>query len=129
MPDEFLTRFYRTISFGPGEPFPAGDFRALFLPNALLLERTETGSAAKTVEDHIREFEAAVRDYPHLFAAGFAERQTSLEWTEQNGVYLIHSGYEKRYTRAGGPATEYGVNHFTILTEVGEPRIACAVWE
>ena len=129
MPDEFLARFYRTISFGPGEPCPAGGVRALFLPNALLLERTETGYAAKTVEEHIREFEAAVRDYPQLFAAGFAERQTSLEWTEQNGVYLVHSGYEKRYARAGEPVTEYGVNHFTILTDAGEPRIACAVWE
>ena len=129
MPDEFLARFYRTISFGPGKPFPADEFRALFLPNALLLERTQTGYAAKTVEEHIREFEAAVQDYPHLFAAGFAERQTALEWTEQNGVYLVHSGYEKRYTRDGRPVTETGVNHFTILTEVGEPRIACAVWE
>ena len=129
MPDEFLDRFYRIISFGPGEPFPADGFRALFLPDALLLERTQTGYAAKTVEEHIREFEAAVRDYPHLFTAGFTERQTSLEWTQQNGVYLVHSGYEKRYTRAGEPVTEHGVNHFTILTEVGEPRIACAVWE
>ena len=129
MPDEFLARFYRTISFGPGELFPADEFRALFRPDALLLERTGSGYASKTVEEHIRESEAAVRDYPHLFAAGFAERQTSLEWTEQNGVYLVHSGYEKRYTRGGEPVTEYGVNHFTILTEVGEPRIACAVWE
>ena len=129
MPDAFLARFYRTISFGPGELFPAGGFRALFLPNALLLERTEAGYTAKTVEEHICEFEAAVRDYPHLFAAGFAERQTSLEWTEQNGVYLVHSGYEKRFTRGGKPVTEYGVNHFTILTDAGEPRIACAVWE
>ena len=129
MPDEFLARFYRTISFGPGEPFPAGGFRALFLPNALLLERTEAGYAAKTVEEHIREFEAAVKDYPQLFAAGFAECQTSLEWTERNGVYLVHSGYEKRYVRDGEPVTEYGMNHFTILTDAGEPRIACAVWE
>ena len=129
MPDEFLARFYRTISFGPGEPFHAGEFRALFLPNALLLERTETGYAAKTVEEHIREFEAAVLDYPQLFAAGFDERQASLEWTEQNGVYLAHSCYEKRYTRAGEPVTEHGVNHFTILTDGAEPRIACAVWE
>ena len=129
MPEEFLARFYRTISFGPGEPFPAVGFRALFHPDALLLERTEIGYAAKTVEEHIREFETAVRDYSHLFAAGFAERQTSLEWTEQNGVYLAHSGYEKRYTRDGGSVTEYGVNHFTILTDAGEPRIACVVWE
>ena len=129
MPNEFLARFYRTISFEPGEPFPADGFRALFRPDALLLERTESGYAAKTVEEHIREFEAAVREHPHLFAAGFAERQTSLEWTEQNGVYLVHSGYEKRYTRGGKPVMEYGVNHFTILMDAGEPRIACAVWE
>ena len=128
MLDEFLARFYQTISFGPGEVFPAGGFRALFRPDALLLERTEAGYAAKTVEEHIREFETAVRDYPYLFTEGFAERQTSLEWTEQNGVYLVHSGYEKRYTRDGEPVTEYGMNHFTILTEDGEPRIACAVW-
>ena len=37
MLDEFLARFYQTIFFGPGEPFPAGDFRALFRPDALLL--------------------------------------------------------------------------------------------
>ena len=129
MLDKFMDRFYRTVSFGPGEPFPAGKFRALFRPDALLLERTGAGYAAKTVEEHIREFETAAREYPQLFAAGFAERQTSLEWTEQNGVYLVHSGYEKRYTRDGGPVTEYGMNHFTILTAFGEPRIACVVWE
>ena len=128
MLDEFLARFYQTISFGPGEPFPADGFRSLFRPDALLLERTEAGYAAKTVEGHIQEFETAMRDAPHLFTTGFAERQTSLKWTEQGGVYLAHSGYEKRYTR-GGPVTEHGVNHFTILVEEGKPRIACAVWE
>ena len=55
MPDEFLARFYRTISFGPGEPFPADGFRALFHPNALLLERTEAEYAAKTVKKSVRE--------------------------------------------------------------------------
>ena len=129
MLDEFLARFYQTISFGPGEPFPAGDFRALFRPDALLLERTESGYISKTVEEHIREFETAVQDYPQLFAKGFAERQTSLEWTDQNGVYLVHSGYEKHYMRGGEPVTERGVNHFTILVDRGTPRIACAVWE
>ncbi|MBD5133248.1 MAG: hypothetical protein HDT38_02070 [Clostridiales bacterium] len=129
MLNEFLTRFYQVISFGPGEPFPAGNFRALFRPDALLLERTDSGYAAKTVEEHIREFETVVRDYPQLFTAGFSERQTSLEWTEQNGVYLVHSGYEKRYARNGQPVAECGVNHFTILIEEGGPCIACAVWE
>ncbi len=129
MLDKFLARFYQTISFGPGEPFPAENFRTLFRPDALLLEQTKSGYAPKTVEEHIREFEAAVRDYPQLFAEGFAERQTSLEWIEQDGVYLVHSGYEKRYARNGGPVTEYGVNHFTILMDEGAPRIACAVWE
>ena len=97
MLDEFLARFYQTISFGPGEPFPAGDFRALLRPDALLLERAESGYISKTVEEHILEFETAVQDYPQLFTKGFAERQTSLEWTQQNGVYLVHSGYEKHY--------------------------------
>ncbi len=129
MLDEFLARFYQAISFEPGEPFPAEDFRALFRPDALLLEQTESGYASKTVEGHIREFEAAVRDYPQLFAEGFAERQTSLDWTEQGGVYLVHSGYEKRYARNGAPVTEFGANHFTILMDEGKPRIACAVWE
>ena len=129
MLDGFLARFYQTVSFGPGEPFPAEGFRALFRPDALLLERTGAGYAAKTVEEHIREFEAAVRDYPQLFAKGFAEHQTSLEWTEQNSVYLVHSGYEKHYARKGVPVTEYGVNHFTILVEEGVPCIACVVWE
>ena len=129
MLDEFLARFYQAISFGPGELFPSSSFRALFRPDALLLERTETGYAAKTVEEHIREFETVVRDYPQLFAEGFTERQITLEWTEQNSVCLVHSGYEKRYARNGEPVTEYGVNHFTILIENGVPRIACAVWE
>jgi hypothetical protein len=129
MLDEFLARFYQTISFGPGKPFPAGDFRALFRPDALLLEWAESGYASKTVEEHIREFETVVRDYPELFAEGFAERQTALEWTEQNGVYLVHSGYEKRYMRGGQPVAECGVNHFTILVDRGTPYIACAVWE
>ena len=129
MLDEFLARFYQTISFGPGEPFPAEDFRALFRPDALLLERMESGYVSKTVEEHIREFEAAVRDYPQLFALGFSERQTSLDWTEQGGVYLAHSGYEKRYARNGRAVAECGINHLTILMEEGGLRIACAVWE
>ena len=129
MPDEFLARFYQTISFGPGEGFPAEGFRRLFRPDALLLERMESGYVTKTVEGYIREFETAARDYPQLFMEGFAERQTAVEWTEQRGVYFAHSGYEKRYTRNGAPVNEYGVNHFTILAEEGVPRIACVVWE
>lgn len=129
MLEEFLTRFYETISFSAGEPFPAGGFRGLFRPDALLLERTEAGYASRTVEEHIREFEEAVRERPQLFAAGFRERQTSLEWTGQNGVYLVHSGYEKRYARSGAMVTERGVNHLTIVCEGGELHVACAVWE
>ena len=52
MLDEFLARFYQTISFGPGKPFPAGDFRALFRPDALLLEWAESGYTSKSVEEH-----------------------------------------------------------------------------
>ena len=129
MPDDFLARFYQTISFGPGEPFPAAAFRALCRPDALLLERTGARYVSKTVDEHIREFEETVRNHPHLFTAGFSERQTSLDWTERDGVYLIHSGYEKRYAREGLPVTEYGTNHFTILMGQDGPCIACAVWE
>ena len=129
MLDEFMAQFYQAISFGPGEPFPAERFRALFRSDVLLLERTDAGYISKATDEHIQEFETAMRDYPELFAEGFTERQTSLEWTEQNGVYLVHSGYEKRYIRGGEPVTECGVNHFTILIDGGTPRIACAVWE
>ncbi|MCI9368203.1 MAG: hypothetical protein HFF19_08015 [Oscillospiraceae bacterium] len=129
MLDEFLTQFYQVISFGSGEPFSAERFRVLFRPDALLLERTDAGYISKTADEHIQEFEMVVRDYPELFTEGFTERQTSLKWTEQNGVYLVHSGYEKHYVRGGEPVTEYGVNHFTILVDGGTPRIACAVWE
>ena len=112
---EFMARFYQAISFEPGEPFPAERFRVLFRPDALLLEKVDTGYISKTADGYIQEFETVVRDYPELFAEGFTERQTSLEWTEQNGVYLVHSGYEKRYIRDGKPVTERGVNHFTIF--------------
>ena len=101
----------------------------MFLPQALLLERTEDGGyVSKTVEEHIVEFERALREYPQLFAAGFHEEQTSLEWTEQDGVYLLHSGFEKRYVRDGAPVVEQGTNHFTVAEVDGRLRIACAVW-
>lgn len=129
MLDEFMAQFYQAISFEPGEPFPAERFRALFRLDALLLERAGAGYVSKTADEHIREFETAVRDHPQLFSEGFAERQTSLEWMEQNGVYFVHSGYEKRYMRGGKPVTECGANHFTILIDGGTPQIACAVWE
>lgn len=88
MLEKFLDRFYRTISFQAGEPFPADSFRSLFHPDALLLEQMENGGyQSKTLDEHIREFEMAVRDYPELFEAGFHERQTSVEWTEQAGVF------------------------------------------
>lgn len=129
MLNEFLNRFYETISFPAGSPFPADHFRALFRPDALLLEQTEEGGyAIKTVEEHIREFEEAVQDYPQLFSCGFWERQTSLEWTEENGVFLVHSHYEKRYVRDGNPVLEAGVNHMTILREKDQLRIACVIW-
>ena len=49
MLEEFLARFYDTISFAAGESFPSRDFRVLFRPDALLLEQTEGGTyAAKT---------------------------------------------------------------------------------
>lgn len=41
MLEEFLARFYDTISFAAGESFPSRDFRILFRPDALLLEQTE----------------------------------------------------------------------------------------
>lgn len=128
MVQSFLKHFYEVISFEAGIPFPAEAFAGLFCENALLMEKTEHGYESRTVDDHIREFETAVRDYPALFELGFCERQTDAEWTEHNGVYLVHSSYEKRYARNGVPVVEYGVNHFTIVQVDGELRIACAVW-
>ena len=129
MLEEFLARFYDTISFDAGEPFPSRDFRTLFRPDALLLERTEGGTyAAKTLDGHIREFETAVRDDPQLFVEGFHERQTDMTWTRCEDVFLVHSSYEKRYARSGAPVLETGTNHMTIVTEGGELRIACVVW-
>ena len=128
MLNAFLDRFYQTLSFRAGEPFPAEPFRALFRPDALLLEKTEDGCTAKTLEEHIQEFEQAVRDYPQLFAQGFQERQTALEWTEQDGVFQVHSHYEKRYTRNSASVLETGINHMTILREGEELRIACVIW-
>lgn len=129
MLEKFLDRFYRTISFQAGESFPADRFRSLFRPDALLLERMESGGyQSKTLNEHIRQFETAVRDYPKLFKAGFHERQTSVEWTEQEGVFLVHSHYEKRYTRNGVPVIETGINHMTILTDGEALRIACVIW-
>lgn len=129
MLEKFLDRFYRTISFQTGESFPADRFRSLFRPDALLLERMENGRyRSKTPDEHIREFETAVRDYPELFKTGFHERQTSVEWTEQEGIFLVRSHYEKRYTRSGVPVIETGINHMTILTDVEALRIACVIW-
>lgn len=129
MLEKFLDRFYRTISFRAGESFPADRFRSLFRPDALLLERMENGGyRPKTPDEHIREFEMAVRDYPELFKEGFHERQTSVEWTEQEGVFLVHSHYEKQYTRNGAPVIETGINHMTILTDGEALRIACVIW-
>ena len=129
MLEKFLDRFYRTISFQAGESFPADRFRSLFRPDALLLERMENGGyRSKTPAEHIWEFETAVRDYPELFKTGFHERQTSVEWTEQEGIFLVRSHYEKRYTRSGVPVIETGINHMTILTDVEALRIACVIW-
>ena len=129
MLEKFLDRFYCTISFQAGESFPADRFRSLFRPDALLLERMENGGyRSKTPDEHIWEFETAVRDYPELFKTGFHERQTGVEWTEQEGVFLVRSHYEKRYTRSGVPVIETGINHMTILTDVEALRIACVIW-
>ena len=129
MLEKFLDRFYCTISFQAGESFPADRFRSLFRPDALLLERMENGGyRSKTPDEHIWEFETAVRDYPELFKTGFHERQTGVEWTEQEGVFLVRSHYEKRYTRNGVPVIETGINHMTILTDVEALRIACVIW-
>ena len=129
MIEAFLDEFYRAISFGAGEPFPAERLRALFRPDALLLEKGEKGGyEARTIETHIREFETAVRDYPGLFEAGFQERQTGLEWTELEGVFFVRSRYEKRYTRQHAPVVETGINHMTVVKDGARLRIACVIW-
>ena len=129
MLEKFLDRFYRTISFQAGEPFPADSFRSLFRPDALLVERMENGGyQSKTLDEHIREFETAVRDYPGLFEAGFQERQTGLEWTEREGVFFVRSRYEKRYTRQHAPVVETGINHMTVVKDGARLRIACVIW-
>ena len=129
MLEEFLARFYDTISFAAGESFPSRDFRILFRPDALLLEQTEGGTyAAKTLDEYIREFETAVRDNPQLFVEGFRERQTDMTWTRREDVFRVHSSYEKRYARGGAPVLETGTNHMTIVAEGGKLCIACVIW-
>lgn len=126
--EQFLKRFYETISFESGELFKADEFRNLFMANASLLETGDGGLISKTVEDHIKEFQYAIAEYPELFENGFHEHQTDVSIIENETCFLVSSKYRKRYTRYHQPVVEDGINNMVLVKGEHGIQIASVLW-
>ncbi len=128
MINKFLGDFYKTISFECGESFKSEKFKKFFLPNAVLMEKNDGKYAQKTIDEHIAEFDVAIRDYPHLFVKGFHEVQTDYSIIENEDCILVSSKYKKNYCRNGENITEYGTNNMIIVRFNNEYKIASILW-
>lgn len=124
MLEEFLKRFYETISFSKTEAFKAAGFQSLFCKDAVLLEKQGNGRLQKTVESHIQEFKQVIQEYPQLFVEGFHEHQLSYEVIEEEAYYLVSSHYEKCYHRSGKMIHEHGIDTMMILKLEEELKIS-----
>lgn len=126
--EQFLKKFYRTISFERGEPFKENEFRNLFLTNASLLETKDGVLISKTVEDHINEFRYAIANDPQLFENGFHEYQTDVSIIENEICFLVGSKYRKTYIRNHQPVVEDGINNMVLVRDDHGIRIASVLW-
>ena len=124
----FLLDFYNTISFKHGESFKDELFKALFLPNAILIENVDGIYVKKTVHEHIEQFNTTIRDYQQLFVKGFHEEQISYKVIESENCILISSTYQKTYSRNNEPVIEIGVNNMMLVLQNGEYKIASILW-
>ena len=125
---KFLEDFYKTISFECGEMFKAEEFRLLFDPNAMLVEKVEDRFIQKTIEEHITQFETTIRDYPELFIKGFHEVQIHCDMIESEKCYLVCSEYRKAYSRNNEEVVEYGKNNMIVIYEGNCFKIVSIVW-
>lgn len=126
--NEFLDLFYNTISFECGDQFKSEAFRKLFYPFAILIENVNGEYKYKSIDEHIKEFETIINEYPQLFLKGFHEVQIQCEVIEKNNYFLVSSDYRKTYCRNQEDVVEYGANNMTIICDNGKYKIASINW-
>jgi len=126
--EKFLSAFYITISFESGGAFKDELFRNFFLPNAILIENYDGVYKQKTVDEHIEEFNSAIRNHPNLFTRGFHEMQTDCKMIESGNCILVSSSYQKTYSRNNETIVETGVNNMIVVLQDSEYKIASILW-
>lgn len=128
MIEDFLNKFYETISFEHDESFKEAQFAELFLDNAVLLEKDGPLYKKKTINEHINEFKYTINNYPELFLYGFKEKQISFTLTENEECILVSSCYQKYYSRNNEVVEEQGINNMIITKLNNKFKIACVLW-
>lgn len=126
--NEFLELFYKSISFECGEEFKSSAFRELFYPFAVLVESNNSVYKHKSIEQHIKEFENVIKEYPQLFISGFHEVQIECEILQNDKYFLVSSTYKKTYSREQKDVIEYGKNNMTIINDNGQFKIVSITW-
>ncbi|MCG8451890.1 MAG: hypothetical protein MI717_01755 [Spirochaetales bacterium] len=128
MLEKFLETFYQTISFGHHETFKRNAFQALFMENALLIEKRGNIIITKSVQEHIKEFEEARIKRPDLFSMGFHEKQICYKTLSTDSFFLVESHYKKQYTKNGHVYHEDGINLFTLIATDHSYKICSVAW-
>lgn len=128
MIQKFLDDFYETLSFEQGEQFKADKFRSFFLSNSILMESSNGAFRQKNIDEHISEFEYAIKEYPQLFSQGFHEEQTEYTFMKNDNCILVSSKFQKSYCRNGEKVIEKGINNMLIVRDNSAFKIASILW-
>ncbi|WP_146211883.1 hypothetical protein [Dielma fastidiosa] len=120
MIEEFLNNFYDCLHFSQNEAFPAERFASLFAEHAVLIEHQPHGFQTLSAA----EFIASMNAYQAEMIGTFHERQTNFQVSEEAGVLIVDSDYEKQINDQHFT----GTNHM-ILTEIqGQLKIISIVF-
>jgi hypothetical protein len=128
MIQKFLDDFYETLSFEQEEQFKADKFRTFFLSDSILMESINGVFRQKNIDEHISEFEYAIKEYPQLFSQGFHEEQTEYTFIENDNCILVSSKFQKSYCRNGEEVIEKGINNMLIVRDNSAFKIASILW-
>ncbi len=120
MIEQFLNVFYDCLHFSQTEAFPTERFASLFADHAVLIEHQPHGFQTLSVS----EFIASMNAYQAEMTGTFHESQTNFQVSEEAGVLIVDSDYEKQIN----DQNFYGTNHM-ILTEIqGQLKIISIVF-
>ena len=119
-------RFFRAVSFEPGEKPPYGDIHALFIPTGLLIKNTGTTPEISTLAEFIAPRQA-------LVDSGALTRFREWELSETTQVFgnIAHrySAYGKAGTQDGKPFEARGVISTQFVKTPEGWKMSAMAWD